>query len=127
MRLLLLVARRHLVEGYKGLLTTAMVRGEVVYIPLALPLEIWVDFILPFLGRRDAFRGLPFAKYCEVCGQRAPLRCSACKAAYFCGRRCMKAGWKDHRTRCLPRPPKKKKAKEGGGGGTKRGGEQGES
>ena len=69
-KLLLLIANRHLVEGYKGYCTTAMVRGEVVAVPLALPVELWTDWILPFLGR-DTLLLAPFPDLCEYCGAGA--------------------------------------------------------
>ena len=120
-KLLLLIANRHLVEGYKGYCTTAMVRGEVVAVPLALPVELWTDWILPFLGR-DTLLLAPFPDLCEYCGEGAVrrYRCPACRAAYFCGDAHRRAGWDDHKKRCTFKYRKpKKKEKKGGGGGTK--------
>ena len=124
MYLLLCVAERHLRCGYNGSATTAMMLGEVTEVPLALPLAIWRDKILPYLGR-DAFRvGGPHAKRCEYCGAATGLRCPACRAAHYCGDEHRRAAWKDHKTRCSrefrARRRKKKGKKAGGGGGAKK-------
>ena len=121
MHLLLCIAERHLRAGYNGSATTAMMLGEVTEVPLALPLAIWRDKILPYLGR-DAFRvvGGPHAKRCEYCGAAAELRCPACRAAHYCGDEHRRAAWKDHRTRCSRVFRPKKKGKKGGGGGVGR-------
>ena len=122
----LLVANRQLVEGCKGYLTTAMVGGEVIDVPLALPLELWIDEILTYLGC-DGFRVAgSFPLLCEYCLAPKERACPACRAAYFCGEEHRLAGWRDHQKRCTykyrkrkkKKKPEKKKA-EGGGGGTK--------
>ena len=123
MHLLLCIAERHLRAGYNGAATTAMMLGEVTEVPLAIPMDLWLGLILPFLGR-DAFRVAPHAKRCEYCGAAAGLRCPACRAAHYCGDEHRRAAWKDHKTRCSRefRPKKKKegKKKDGGGGGAKK-------
>ena len=93
--------------------------GQIVEVPLALPVDdIWMDKIMPFLGR-DAFRREPHAKRCEYCGAAAGLRCPACRAAHYCGDEHRRAAWKDHKTRCsrVFRPMKKKGKKKGSDGG----------
>ena len=116
--LLLCISERHLRFGYNGAVTTAMMLGEVTDVPLALPVDdIWVDRILPFLGR-DAFRREPHPKRCEYCGAAAGIRCPACREAHYCGDEHRRAAWKDHKTRCsrVFRPKKKAKGKKKGGG-----------
>ena len=112
--LVLRIAQHHLEEGYKGLSTTVMIRGEVVGVPLGLPMALWVDEILPFLGR-DGFRVEgSFPEVCEYCGAGAVkrYRCPACRVACFCGDEHRVAAWKDHKKRCTfkfrKRPTKKK-------------------
>jgi len=40
---------------------------------------------------------------CAVCGEKAPLKCSKCKAVCYCSRVCQEAHWKrhDHRRACM--------------------------
>ena len=122
MYLLLCVAERHLRFGYNGAATTAMMLGEVVEVPLALPVAIWRDKIVPYLGR-DAFRvGGPHAKRCEYCGAPAGLRCPACREAHYCGDEHRRAAWKDHKTRCSRKFRPKQKMRSGKKKGSARGG-----
>ena len=119
--LLLCVAEHHLRFGYNGAATTAMMLGEVVEVPLALPVAIWRDKIVPYLGR-DAFRvGGPHPRRCEFCGGPEERQCPACRAAAYCCKEHRLAGWKDHKTRCSRefRPKKGKKQGSGGGGAKK--------
>ena len=101
-KLLMLIANRHLNVGHRpGATMTRMIRGEVVEVPLALDMDIWVHHILPYLGR-DAFRTAPHVKRCEVCGGVGDgMRpCQGCEAGHFCSRECVLRGWKDHKKRC---------------------------
>ena len=63
----------------------------------------------------------PRCAACRKCG--AALRCSGCRAAFYCGASCQKAGWRGHKTACKAA----KKAASGSGGagvGSGRGGGQ---
>ncbi|KAF2124021.1 hypothetical protein P153DRAFT_351657 [Dothidotthia symphoricarpi CBS 119687] len=43
------------------------------------------------------------SKPCSTCsGGPAKLRCSRCKAAFYCDKACQKSAWKAHRTVCEP-------------------------
>ncbi|CAM9962284.1 unnamed protein product [Heterosigma akashiwo] len=37
---------------------------------------------------------------CLVCAVQTKLRCQRCKKAAFCGKECLKAGWKAHKRVC---------------------------
>lgn len=39
---------------------------------------------------------------CHECGKAGPpCRCTSCMCAYFCGVKCQKKAWKEHRTECV--------------------------
>lgn len=41
---------------------------------------------------------------CGVCGKVATLRCSRCKAVWYCAAACQKAHWPTHKQSCKPQP-----------------------
>jgi hypothetical protein len=45
------------------------------------------------------------AKSCVVCGEAGALRCGRCKKSRYCGSRCQKAHWPQHRGECDPKRP----------------------
>ena len=118
---MLRIAEHHLRVGLRpGATTTEMIQGEVVDVPLALKMDIWVNEVLPYLGR-DAFRAEgPFSPTCEYCGEPMERACPACREAFYCGEEHRVAGWKDHKKRCTFRFRSRPKKKKSGGGEAKR-------
>ncbi|KZS94843.1 hypothetical protein SISNIDRAFT_409344 [Sistotremastrum niveocremeum HHB9708] len=39
-------------------------------------------------------------KGCDVCGEKATQRCSACESVMYCGKACQTHGWRSHKTQC---------------------------
>ena len=50
----------------------------------------------------DSTNELPSEKIgpCGFCGSLAEVKCSNCKAIYYCDRNCQKRHWKQHKTAC---------------------------
>lgn len=46
--------------------------------------------------------GATAVHYCKGCGAEATLRCSRCKAEWYCGRQCQIKCWKEHKKVCKP-------------------------
>ena len=60
-------------------------------------------------------------RVCEQCGDPAKLKCSACRAAWYCSPICQKAAWKaGHKFKCHPAEPSQPESdsnRSRGGGG----------
>jgi MYND finger/Armadillo/beta-catenin-like repeat len=65
---------------------------------------------------------------CAVCGSPAALRCKQCRAAWYCGPKCQRGAWGDHKTACAasvsavaaaaPAKPDGVRESSSGGGGS---------
>jgi hypothetical protein len=56
----------------------------------------WIDTVLDPSHKRES-KIVPELQLCRVCLGRGTQVCSVCKLARYCGPKCQKADWKEHR------------------------------